>query len=541
MPSPRTQQSSPGPSLEADHITKTFGTVKALDDVSFSVRPGSVHALIGENGAGKSTLIKVLTGVYQPDAGTILLHGEDARFSRPADAQDAGISTVYQEVNLIPKLSIARNVYLGREPRTRLGLIDTRTMDRKAQEVLDGFGLHIDVTADLETLGLGVQQMVALARAVTIEADVVIMDEPTSSLERREVETLFGIVRRLRDAGKALIFVSHRLDELWEVCDEVTVLRDGRVVHTGTMAELDRRRLISLMLGRDIEEVAHQGATSFERTDTAAEVAPMLVVKGLDVTGRLHDVSLSVRPGEVLGLAGLLGAGRSETVKAIYGALPTNSSEVDVDGHRVRRNSIHAAMDAGIAMLSEDRKAEGIIPGLTVGENIMIAVPGKVSRLGVISNARSRKLVQEYIDRLHIKVSGPDQLASELSGGNQQKVLLARWLATEPKVLLLDEPTRGIDVGAKAEVQQLIDSLAARGFAVVLISSETEEIADGSDRAVVLRDGRIDGELDGAELTNQRLLQVLVGTDTATGAPPDQAAPEQAATRRAETEEATAQ
>ncbi|WP_217496675.1 ATP-binding cassette domain-containing protein [Acidipropionibacterium acidipropionici] len=274
MPSPQTKPSGSGPALEADHISRSFGPVKALDDVSFSVRPGSVHALIGENGAGKSTLIKVLTGVYQPETGTVLLHGEPAHFNRPADAQDAGISTVYQEVNLIPKLSIARNVYLGREPRTRLGLIDTRTMDRKAQEVLDGFGIHVDVTADLETLGLGVQQMVALARAVTIEADVVIMDEPTSSLERREVETLFAVVRRLRDAGKALIFVSHRLDELWEVCDDVTVLRDGRVVHTGTMAELDRRRLISLMLGRDIEEVAHQGANSFERSDTAAEQAP---------------------------------------------------------------------------------------------------------------------------------------------------------------------------------------------------------------------------------------------------------------------------
>ncbi|ALN14515.1 sugar ABC transporter ATP-binding protein [Acidipropionibacterium acidipropionici] len=494
MPSPQTKPSGSRPALEADHISRSFGPVKALDDVSFSVRPGSVHALIGENGAGKSTLIKVLTGVYQPETGTVLLHGEPARFNRPADAQDAGISTVYQEVNLIPKLSIARNVYLGREPRTKLGLIGTRTMDRKAQEVLDGFGLHVDVTA---------------------EADVVIMDEPTSSLERREVETLFAIVRRLRDAGKALIFVSHRLDELWEVCDDLTVLRDGRVVHTGTMAELDRRRLISLMLGRDIEEVAHQGATSFERSDTAAETAPKLTVKGLNVTGRLHDVSLSVRPGEVLGLAGLLGAGRSETVKAIYGALATTSSEVEVDGQKVRRNSIHSAMDAGIAMLSEDRKAEGIIPDLTVRENIMIAVPKKVSRFGVISAAKSRKLVEEYIDRLHIKVSGPEQLASELSGGNQQKVLLARWLATDPKVLLLDEPTRGIDVGAKAEVQQLIDDLAARGYAVVLISSETEEIADGSDRAIVLRDGRIDGELAGEELTNQRLLQVLVGTDTA--------------------------
>ena len=508
--------------LEARGVSKAFAGVRALQEVDLAVRPGSIHALIGENGAGKSTLIKVLTGAYQPDTGEILHNGAPVHFTRPADAQDAGISTVYQEVNLIPQLSIARNIYLGREPRTRLGLIDTRRMEREARSLLDGFGLNLDVTANLETLGLGVQQMVALARAVTVDADVIIMDEPTSSLERREVLTLFGVARRLRDQGAAILFVSHRLDELWELCDTVTVLRDGRLVHTGPMEAIDRRGLISHMLGRDIDEVAREGATSFDREGTtpsassaeasAQEAAAMLVATDLSVPGRLEHVDISVRAGEVLGLAGLLGAGRSETVKAVYGALPTTNGTVTVNGKRIRRNSIRSALGAGIALLSEDRKAEGIVPELTVRENIILAVTQRVSTGGVFSRRKVNALVKEYIDRLHIKVSSPEQLVSQLSGGNQQKVLLARWLATEPKVFLLDEPTRGIDVGAKLEVQQLIDELARRGYAVVLISSETEEIVEGADRAVVLRDGRVAGELDGEELTSSRLLQELVGT-----------------------------
>jgi ribose transport system ATP-binding protein len=507
--------------LEAVEVSKVFAGVTALDAVTFSVQPGSIHALIGENGAGKSTLIKVLTGAYKPDGGEIRYQGKPVSFSRPSDSQDTGISTVYQEVNLIPKLSIAQNIYLGREPRTRLGLIDSKRMQKEARTLLQGFGLQLDVGADLETLGLGVQQMVALARAVTIDANVIIMDEPTSSLERREVETLFTVARRLRDEGKAIVFVSHRLDELWELCDRVTVLRDGRLVHTGDMASLGRRELISFMLGREIEEVARSGATSFARdeqedAESVEAKPPMLQATGLNVPGILHDVALDVRAGEVVGLGGLLGAGRSETVKAIYGALNTTSGTVKVDSNRLKRNSVTAAMDAGIALLSEDRKAEGIVPELSVRENIMLAVPKQVSTAGLISRAKAKDLAQRYIDRLHIKVSGPEQKVGQLSGGNQQKVLIARWLATQPKVFLMDEPTRGIDVGAKAEVQELIDELAQSGYAVVLISSETEELVAGADRAVVLRDGRVDAELEGEELTNQNLLATLVGTDTNT-------------------------
>lgn len=500
--------------LAADHVSKHFAGVRALDDVSFSVESGSIHALVGENGAGKSTLIKVLTGVYRPDGGSILFQGEAVSFNQPSDAQNTGISTVYQEVNLIPKLSIARNIFLGREPRTKLGLIHTREMNRRAKELLDDFGIHVDVTADLESLGLGVQQMVALARAVTIDARVVIMDEPTSSLELREVETLFRIARKLRDDGCALVFVSHRLDELWQLCDSVTVLRDGKLVHTGDMQSLSRRELIALMLGRDIEAVQKEGATSFDRDGEQTDAPPVLRVEGIDVPSRLAGVSLDVRKGEVLGLGGLLGAGRSETVKAIYGALPATRGEIEVDGQTVRRNSIRSAMRAGIALLSEDRKAEGIIPELSVRENIMLAVSKQVSRGGIISTSKVNELVDRYIKRLRIKVSSREQKVGELSGGNQQKVLIARWLATAPRVFLLDEPTRGIDVGAKLEVQELIDELAGQGLAVVMISSETEELVEGADRVVVLRDGIVDAELTGVALSNQGLLQALVGTET---------------------------
>lgn len=498
--------------MAAHRLNKSFSGVRVLRDVDFVLSPGTIHTIVGENGAGKSTLIKSLTGVYQADSGTIELAGSRASFSHPSQAQDAGISTVYQEVNLVPLLSVARNIYLGREPRTRLGLIDLRALNARAAEVVADLGIDVDVTTELGALGLGVQQMIALARAVTAKAKVVIMDEPTSSLERREVDVLFGVARRLRDQGAGIVFVSHRLDELWELCDEVTILRDGAVVHTGRMADLDRRSLISAMLGRDIAE---HGVTSFAAdSQSPAEDSPLaevvLEARGLTAPGRLHDVEVRVRAGEVVGLAGLLGSGRSETVKAIYGALDTTAGSIAVQGSPVRRQSVPAALQAGIALLSEDRKSEGIVPELSVRDNIVLGVLARVSRLGVLSQKKVDEFVDTYIDRLGIKVASPKQLISELSGGNQQKVLIARWLCTHPSVFLLDEPTRGIDVGAKQEVQVLIDELAEKGMAVVLISSETEELVAGSDTVIVLRDGEISEVLSGDEVDNARLLQSLV-------------------------------
>ncbi|MEU9358555.1 sugar ABC transporter ATP-binding protein [Streptomyces sp. NPDC048301] len=495
--------------LEARSVSKRFPGVVALDDVTFSLRAGETHALVGENGAGKSTLIKVLTGVYRPDGGELRMSGGPVRFARPFEAQQAGISTIYQEVNLVPLMSVARNIFLGREPRNRFGLIDFSRMHRETGELLDGFGVRVDPRRPLHTLGVGTQQMVALARAVSVNAQVVIMDEPTSSLEPREVETLFRVIERLRDQGIAVVYVSHRMDELYRICDRVTVLRDGRHIHTGELADLDRMQLVSMMLGRDLSEVRRDGVTNFAAEGHEASRTPVLTATGISSRLQLHDISVSLYAGEVLGLGGLLGSGRSETAKALSGALHVDSGEITVDGTPLKRLTPAAAIRAGISLLPEDRKAEGIVPGLSVRENIVLAAMPRLSRAGVVSRAKQDRIVDIFMKRLRIKASSPEQKVGELSGGNQQKVLLARWLCLEPKVLLLDEPTRGIDVGAKAEVQSLIDDLAQEGLAVLLISSDIEELIEGADRIVVLRGGAVAGELSGDDVAEDRLLEVL--------------------------------
>ncbi|MFJ5876674.1 sugar ABC transporter ATP-binding protein [Streptomyces sp. NPDC093088] len=526
--------------LEARGVGKRFPGVVALDDVSFTLRAGETHALVGENGAGKSTLIKVLTGVHRPDGGELLLSGRPVRFARPAEAQEAGISTIYQEVNLVPLMSVARNIFLGREPKNRLGLIDFARMHAEAAELLGGFGVAVDPRRPLNTLGIGTQQMVALARAVSVEAHVVVMDEPTSSLEPREVETLFRVIDDLRRRDIAVVYVSHRMDELYRICDRVTVLRDGRHIHTGPLAALDRVRLVSMMLGREISEVRRHGVTGFGAEGHDITREPVLTATGLTRRHQLDDVSLALRPGEVLGLGGLLGSGRSETAKALAGALPLDGGEVRVGGTPLGRLSSARAIRAGISLLPEDRKAEGIVPGLSVRENIVLAALPRLSRAGVVSRARQDRVVEIFMKRLRIKASSPEQKVGELSGGNQQKVLLARWLCLEPKVLLLDEPTRGIDVGAKAEVQALIDELAQEGLAVLLISSDIEELVEGADRIVVLRNGAAAGELVGENVSEEALLAALAdhappagGTDHAQPAesahhtpPAGEAAPE---------------
>jgi galactofuranose transport system ATP-binding protein len=505
------------PILQVSGLDKSFAGVHALRGVDFTLLPGEVHALIGENGAGKSTLIKVATGVYRPDAGAIRFNGAPAAFRNPLEAQAAGLSTIYQEVNLVPLMSVARNLFLGREPR-RLGLIDQRAMNRQARETLRKYGVDTDVTRPLHTLGVGAQQMVALARAVQIDARVVIMDEPTSSLEPREVETLFSVIRGLRSQGIAVVYVSHRLDELYEICDRVTVMRDGQVVHTGPMAGLERLTLISLMLGRELSTVRREGTTAFKADRRRpAGAQPALRAAGLTVRHKIGEVSFEIHPGEVVGLAGLLGSGRTETVKAIVGALPVDAGSVEVAGTALRRPSPASAARAGVVMLPEDRKSEGIIPSLSVRENIVLAALPRLSRAGVVSTAKQDEIVAKFMDRLRIKASGPEQRVSDLSGGNQQKVLLARWLCMNPKVLLLDEPTRGIDVGAKAEVQALIDELALDGLAVALISSELDELIEGSDRLVVLKDGRVVARLDGGQVAEQNVLAALAGAGAEAG------------------------
>ena len=497
------------PVLQVRRGTKRFPGVLALDAVSFNLMPGEVHALVGENGAGKSTMIKVLTGVYQPDEGEVLFRGEEVSFSDPGDSQAAGISTIYQEVNLIPLLSVAQNVFLGREPRNRFGLIDIPRMNRAAGEILDRYGIEADPRATLNTLALGLQQMVAIARAVSVDARAVIMDEPTSSLEAKEVQTLFGVIRQLRQDDIGVIYVSHRMDELYEICDSVTVLRDGKLVHTGPLAELSKLQLVSLMLGRELAEVEEKGATNFSEEERDTEREPVLEVRDLSQRPLLRGVSLDVRPGEILGLAGLLGAGRTETAKAIFGAGQLDVGSVKVNGKGIKTGSPAAAIKAGIAFLPEDRKSEGIIPDLSVRENIVAAALPRLSRAGLVSEKAQDEVVERFMKSLGIKASGPDQPVRELSGGNQQKVMLARWLCMNPKILILDEPTRGIDVGAKAEIQKLVDDLARDGLGVIFISSELEEVVEGSDRAIALKEGAVVGVLSGEEVSERNLMGML--------------------------------
>jgi galactofuranose transport system ATP-binding protein len=498
------------PTLSVTAASKRFAGVRALDDVSVEFWPGSVHALVGENGAGKSTLIKVMTGVYQLDSGRLRYRGEEVSFASPRAAQQAGIATIYQEVHLAPQLTVARNFFLGRE-RTRFGALDLRRMNKEAQEGLQRYGIVADVRRPLGELSLGIQQMVAVARAVSTDAKIVIMDEPTSSLEPREVDRLLDVVALLKASGVALVYVSHRLGEVYRACDTITVLRDGKLVSTSLTVDLTRRQLVSRMLGRDASDIEAGGLTKLAGRPPVADAEPVLSATNLRRRLVLDDVSVVVRPGEVVGLAGLLGSGRSETAKAVFGALPLDSGSVTIAGKTMGRQTPASRIRNRMAMLPEDRKAEGLIPELSIRDNIGLAALPQLTRAGFVSTRKLDEIVKVFFDRLHIKASGPHQRVSELSGGNQQKVLLARLLCLNLRVLLLDEPTRGIDVGAKAEVQALIAELARKGMAVVLISSELEEVVEGSDSVVVLRDGAQLGALFGDEINEGVIMDMIAG------------------------------
>ena len=495
-------------------IDKRFLGVPALRDAHFEVARGEVHALIGQNGAGKSTLIKILTGVHTRDAGRIEFDGREVAFPSPHAAQLAGLSTIYQEVNLVPFRSVAENIFLGREPK-RFGLIDWRRTNRDAAAILHRLDLDVDVTRPLHDYAIATQQMTALARALSTEAKLVIMDEPTSALAEQEVQTLFRVIRRLRDDGISVVFVSHRLDELYAVSDRVTVMRDGRTVAERPMAEISRYELVSTMLGRELaEQLSHRRGD-----DGVADRPPVLEAVDLHRGRALDGVSVTIRPGEIVGLAGLLGSGRSETARAIFGADPLDSGTVSVRGAPVQLRSPRDAVEHKIGFASEDRGTEGIIPQLSVRENITLALLPHLRRHGVVDRGRQAEIVARFITAIGVKCSSPEQPVRELSGGNQQKVLLARWLCTDPELLILDEPTRGIDIGAKRDIQLLVRQLADDGLAVLLISSELEEIIADSNRVVTLRDGRSVAELSGDEITEDALMHAM-----ATGSATDEAA-----------------
>jgi ribose transport system ATP-binding protein len=496
--------------LEMRDISKQFTGVQALAAVDFDVEHGEVHALVGHNGAGKSTLIKILTGAYDRDSGEIRIDGTRVVFANPGTAQASGVGAIYQEVNLIPYLSAPENIFLGREPRGRFGRVDWRAMRGAAARLLDDFGVHCNLDAPVMRLGVATQQMIALARLVSLEAKLVVMDEPTSSLDDAEVRVLFDVIGRLRDRGVGLIYVSHRMDENFALADRITVLRNGKLVRTLRTAETDPTEIIALMLGRRPEDVRSSGATAFSEARVDVARGTVLDVAHLSRGRMPDDVSLTVHRGEIVGLAGLLGSGRTELARTIFGADSADAGTIRVNGRAVKANSPHAAVKAGMGLVSEDRKIDGIVPALSVADNIMLAALPLFARLGVVDKRRQRAAVGTMIDRLDIKTPTPRTPVRNLSGGNQQKVLLARWLCRRPALLILDEPTRGVDVGAKLEIQRLIDELARTdGMGILMISSELEEVIEGSDRVAVMKEGRKLGEFVRGEASEERVMKAI--------------------------------
>jgi galactofuranose transport system ATP-binding protein len=497
--------SQASPLLQIEHVKKGFPGVQALIDANLTLQRAEIHALVGQNGAGKSTLIKVLTGAYHRDSGSILFDGSPIDFNSPQQAQNNGISTIYQEINLIPFRSVAENIFLGREPR-RFGFINWRKINAESSALLERISLSIDVRKPLMNYNIAIQQMVAIARAVSFKSKLVVMDEPTSSLNEQEVQTLFSIIRQLKSEDVSVMFVGHRLDELFEICDRVTIMRDGRTVDARDMQKITRVELVATMLGRTVSDLQHSGQTSFDAEKHHAENKTLLEAHHLQYGHKLRDASLTLQTGEIVGLAGLLGSGRSELARAIFGADKLASGQVQVANKLVHFKSPRDAIRSQIGFCSEDRKAEGIIPFLSVRDNLTLAALPLFSRYGIVSRSRQRLIVDQFIRRLSIKTSGPEQKIRELSGGNQQKVLLARWLCLNPQVLILDEPTRGIDVGARAEIQGIIEELAENGVGVMMISSDLEELTEGSDRIVVLRDGRTVSEIPHEKISQDAVM-----------------------------------
>jgi ribose transport system ATP-binding protein len=495
---------SPPSLLELRDITKSFPGVRALENVQFNLRPGEVHALVGENGAGKSTLVKILSGVYQPDRGEIWLSGALVRVLNPAHAQVLGISPVHQELQLEPYLSVAENIFLGRQPTGRVGVVDHRRMRREARRLLDSLGVTIDPAAQIESISIAQRQIVAIARAVLSTARVIIFDEPTSALTERETALLFAMITKLRKTGIGIIYISHRIEEIFRLCDRVTVFRDGHYIATKSVAETNRLEVIGLMIGRDISDLFRKEKAPIRET--------VLEVRKLSKKGLLHNISFSLRRGEIVGLAGLVGAGRTDLARAIFGDITFDFGEIVVAGKAISgRHSPRRAISVGIALVPEDRKEQGLVLGLSVRKNISLAMLPALSRMAFISSSKEKRLTQSYVELLTIKTPSIDQKALYLSGGNQQRVVIAKWLATQPKVLIVDEPTRGIDVRAKASIHGLLCDLAKQGVAILMISSDLLEILAMSDRILVMHRGRITGELSGSEATQEAIMHYATG------------------------------
>jgi len=490
--------------LELKNISKRFGGVEVLHGVSFGLRPGEVHALLGENGAGKSTLIKVITGIHQPDGGEIYLNDKHVHFNDPLQARMAGIAAIYQELSLCPDLNVAENIFLGRQPTTFGGRIDWRKLYSEADRLLTSLGVHLDLKAKARNLSIAQMQSVEIARAFSLNARILIMDEPTSSLTLNEVAELFGLVRRLRDEGTAIIFISHRLEELFEVANRVTVLRDGSYVDTCQVKDVTRDELVRLMVGRTISNL-------FPKQEVQpGEIA--LKVEHLTCDGIFEDISFELHKGEILGMAGLVGAGRTDVARAIFGVLPPTGGTIQVEGRPVEITSPQQAINLGLAYVPEDRQLHGLIPAMDITSNISLPILAEYTRRGWLMDKVERSAAFTAAQQMEVRANTIWQITRTLSGGNQQKVVLAKWLSTKPRILILDEPTRGIDVGTKAAVHALMSKLATEGLAILMISSELPEVLGMSDRILVMHEGHMTALFNRADATQEKIINAATQT-----------------------------
>ena len=489
--------------LEMRGIRKTFPGVVALDGVNLAVAKGEVHILLGENGAGKSTLMKILSGAYEKDSGRIFVNGTETEIRNPRHARDLGISIIYQELNLVPHLSAAENIFLGREPSSIPGLVDHRQMYASAGQILRGLGVDFDPRSLVRELSVAEQQMVEIAKAVSLDASILIMDEPTSALTEKEIRELFARIRALKSSGVSIIYISHPMEVVFEIGDRVKVLRDGRLVGTREIQEVGKSELIRMMVDRELTQ-------QFPKV-TAPRGAEVLSTRGLTRTGAIEDINLTLHEGEVLGIAGLLGSGRSELARVIFGLDKADAGEIHIKGKLTRISSPRQAINLGIGFLTEDRKTQGLVLPLSTGENICLPSIERFTRLGVVRARDEKQAAEKYLKELRIKATGIAQKVMFLSGGNQQKVVLSKWLCCRGNILIFDEPTRGIDVGSKAEIYQLMNELTASGAAIIMISSDLPEILGMSDRILVMHQGRINGEFSAAEATQERILHCALG------------------------------
>ena len=500
---PSERAADTGAVLALDGIIKTFPGVKALSEVSLQLIPGKVTALIGENGAGKSTVVKILTGIYQPDGGAILVDGQPTRFPVPQAAADNGVTAIHQETVLFDELSVAENIYLGHAPRGKFGLIDLKAMTERARALLESIGATVDPDLKLKDLGIANKHLVAIARALSIDARVVIMDEPTAALSHKEIEELYELVESLKAQGKAILFISHKFDEIFRIADNYTVFRDGQLIGDGAMADVTEAELVKMMVGRDVSQIFPA------RTPNPGDA--VLKVAGYAHPTEFEEISFTLRKGEILGFYGLVGAGRSEFMQSLFGITRPSAGSVEIDGAPVQITSPADAVDHGIVYVPEDRGKQGAILDLPIFQNVTLPSLGRMSGTGFLKLAEEFKLAREYTQRLDLRAASLDTHVGNLSGGNQQKVVIAKWLATQPKVIILDEPTKGVDIGSKAAVHEFMAELAAQGLAVIMVSSEIPEVLGMSDRVIVMREGRIVAELADDDLKPETLVRHAAG------------------------------